>query len=194
MKRVGLTGSIATGKSTVSAYLKEKSIPIIDADLVAKEVMKDPKVIEQLVSTFGEEVKTETGELNRVALGGLIFGSKIGIQLLNDIVQPTIRLAITQKMDELATANVPLVVADIPLLFEQKYESLFDEVIVVYTTPEQQLQRLMKRNHLSQLEAEKRIRSQIAIDDKKELATVVFDNTGDQEKLYQQVEQWLLEN
>ncbi|AOZ89753.1 dephospho-CoA kinase [Bacillus xiamenensis] len=177
---IGLTGGIASGKSTVSQMIKEKGIRVVDADVIAKEVVsKGTKALHQIVQTFGEEVLLPNGELNRQQLGAIIFSDEEKRKQLNAIVHPEVRKEMLKQRDEGINQQETFVVLDIPLLFESKLEGLVDRIIVVYTTPELQLSRLMNRNGLSEEEALNRIHSQLPLEEKCQKADRVIDNTKD---------------
>ncbi|MEQ7187552.1 dephospho-CoA kinase [Enterococcus hirae] len=188
---LGLTGGIATGKSTAAAVFSRHQIPMIDGDIIAREVVQ-PQTPgwAAIVQEFGEEILQEDGTLDRVALAKIIFDSTEQRQKLDHLLDPFIRQAITEQIKQ-QKANYPLVVVDIPLLFEGHYEQEMDAVAVVYLPEEIQLQRLMKRNQLTLDEAKKRIQSQMRIEEKKKLADIVFDNSGSKDELTCQIERWL---
>ncbi len=195
MKIVGLTGGIATGKSTISQYLLQKQIPVIDCDKIARQVVKKDTIgLQRLVAIFGEQILTETKELNRFELGNIIFNNQEKRRLVNQIIHPLVNVEMKKQLTSYQVANKTVVVLDIPLLFEEKYQSWCDEIVVVYTPVEVQLERLMKRNHLLEKEAQSRMNAQMSIEKKKLLADRVIDNSGSLEKTYQQVDRWLLEN
>ena len=188
---LGLTGGIATGKSTAAAVFSRHQIPMIDGDIIAREVVQPQTPgLAAIVQEFGEEILQEDGSLDRVALAKIIFDSTEQRQKLDRLLDPFIRQAITEQIKQ-QKANYPLVVVDIPLLFEGHYEQEMDAVAVVYLPEEIQLQRLMKRNQLTLDEAKKRIQSQMPIEEKKKLADIVFDNSGSKDELTCQIERWL---
>lgn len=186
---IGLTGSIATGKTTVSNYLKEFGYPVIDADVVARQVVEPgTKGLRMITDTFGEKLLTSDGQLDRQQLAQLVFTSSEQLQQLNRILQPIIR----ERIQELiSTYKDSVVVIDVPLLYEQHYEELCDVVMVVSVQPQQQLKRLMNRNHLTMDEAKNRVASQMPLSSKERLADVVIDNNGSVEETRQQVKKWL---
>lgn len=191
---IGLTGGIASGKSTVSQMIKEKGIRVVDADIIAKEaVSKGSAALHQIVQTFGEEVLLPNGELNRQQLGAIIFSDEEKRKQLNAIVHPEVRKEMLEQRDEGVSNNETFVVLDIPLLFESKLEGLVDRIIVVYTTPELQLSRLMNRNDLSEEEALNRIHSQQSLDEKCQKADRVIENTKDLAFIRKQLENILNE-
>ncbi|MGG0027244.1 dephospho-CoA kinase [Bacillus safensis subsp. osmophilus] len=177
---IGLTGGIASGKSTVSQMIKEQGIRVVDADVIAKEaVAKGTPALQQIVQTFGEDVLLPNGELNRQQLGAIIFSDEEKRKQLNAIVHPEVRKEMLKQRDEGVAQQETFVVLDIPLLFESQLESLVDRIIVVYTTPELQLSRLMNRNDLSEEEALNRIHSQQSLEEKCKKADRVVENTQD---------------
>ncbi|MCY7676694.1 dephospho-CoA kinase [Bacillus safensis] len=177
---IGLTGGIASGKSTVSQMIKEQGIRVVDADVIAKEaVAKGTPALQQIVQTFGEDVLLPNGELNRQQLGAIIFSDEEKRKQLNAIVHPEVRKEMLKQRDEGVAQQETFVVLDIPLLFESQLESLVDRIIVVYTTPELQLSRLMNRNDLSEEEALNRIHSQQSLEEKCKKADRVIENTQD---------------
>lgn len=193
---LGLTGGIASGKSTVSDFLKELKIPIIDADLVAREVMRaGTPTVSKIAEEFGIEVLLEDGEINREYLGDLIFTYPEKRKQLNDIVHGEIRKEILAMKEEMLKEGHPLIVLDIPLLLEADYENQVDEVMVVYVDSATQKERLLKRNpDLSEEDALNRIYSQMPLEDKAKRADVLIDNDGTIEQTLKQVENWLLDN
>jgi dephospho-CoA kinase len=177
---IGLTGGIATGKSTVSAILKNAGAVIIDADRIARRVVKkNLPAYRQILAHFGESVLLPDGEINRAALGNLIFSDSRKKQLLNSIVHPHVQKETDRQLRHIAKKNPnALVILDIPLLLEAGMRKDFSEVIVVYAPEHIQIKRLMERDHISQEDALARIRSQMPIEKKKSLATMVIDNSG----------------
>ncbi|WMT30205.1 dephospho-CoA kinase [Bacillus aerius] len=191
---IGLTGGIASGKSTVSQMIKEKGIRVVDADIIAKAaVSKGSAALHQIVQTFGEAVLLPNGELNRQQLGAIIFSDEEKRKKLNAIVHPEVRKEMLEQRDEGVSNNETFVVLDIPLLFESKLEGLVDRIIVVYTTPELQLSRLMNRNGLSEEEALNRIHSQQPLEEKCQKADRVIENTKDLAFMRRQLENILNE-
>lgn len=189
---IGLTGGIATGKTTVSQYLIQRGLPVIDADQVAREVVEPgTSGLRQITATFGATIIMPSGELDRSALGKLVFSSPVQRHRLDEIMQPLIRERIEQCLREYRRRRVPLVVLDAPLLIEQHYQNLCDYLMVVVTDPQAQLARLMKRNHLTEEQARQRIASQLPLKEKIAQADVVINNNGLLEKTLRQVDEWL---
>lgn len=181
---LGLTGGIASGKSTVAALFKEQGIPVIDADQVAHQVLATNKSVQaQLQAAFGEAV-VKNGQVDRPMLGQQVFGNPEALTQLNAITGPAILTAIKQQMQ---AADAPLVVLDVPLLYEQHYEQYCDGVAVVYVERKTQLQRLMARNQLTVEQANARIDSQSDLAAKKARADFVIDNQGTPAMLRQRV-------
>ena len=189
---LGLTGGIASGKSTVSAYLAQNGALIIDADLIARQVVaKKSSGLKQIVAKFGGEILTASGELDRKKLGKLVFSNKELLKNLTDITGPLIRAEILREIEAAKKAQVKLVVLDIPLLFEAGYQTLCDKVMVVTIPSKLQLERVMKRDNLSAAEARKRIANQLPASKRNELADVLIDNSKSVAETYQQVLKWL---
>ncbi|RYM06908.1 dephospho-CoA kinase [Sporolactobacillus sp. THM7-7] len=179
MIKVGLTGGIASGKSTVSDWLKARRYPLIDADRVAREVVAPGEpVLKQIADEFGRDMLLPDGGLNRKALGKQIFHDKDKRERLNGMLHPLIRERMMERVKRLGQAGAPVVFLDIPLLFEGPLACWVDRTLLVYVTKDIQLRRLMARNHLSREEAMARIGTQIPLDRKKKLADAVIDNSG----------------
>lgn len=190
-KVLGLTGGIATGKTTVVNIFKELGYPIVDGDVIARKVVEPGKEgLAALVKVFGSEILLETGQLNREKLGLLIFADETKRKLLDNTLGPFIRKEIVKQIAQAKRHN-PLVIADIPLLYEYQYEKIVDLVAVVYVPEGVQLQRLMERNQLDEAEALNRMKSQWPIEAKKKRAAVLFDNQGTHEETRKQVLNWL---
>lgn len=189
MKVLGLTGGIASGKSTVSDYLKTKNIPIIDADELAHELTTSNKqLLNEIKARFGDGVFDDDGNLQRKELGTLVFNDPAKLRQLNIIMAPYIKAIITAKLAYWQNKGVPLVVLDAPTLYEAGYAKTVDWVMVVVVTKEQQLMRLMDRNKLSETEATNRINAQILLSEKAKLADYVVDNNQSVALTYQQVD------
>jgi dephospho-CoA kinase len=186
---IGLTGSIASGKSTVSNMLKEKGYPIVDADKIARQVVEPgTPVIKEIAEHFGDEVLNEDGSLNREKLGKRIFKSEEERKKLNSIIHPAIRNEMIRQKEQWISKGARTVILDIPLLFESKLQSFVEKIIVVSVTPEIQKQRLIARNELNEQEAADRINSQLPMVEKEAGADAVIDNNGTIEETKMQVE------
>lgn len=192
---LGLTGGIATGKSTVSRYFSDKGYAVVDADVVARRVVEPgTEGLANIVAHFGTEIIQKDGTLNREKLGAMIFSDAEKRETLNNLLSAQIRRTIMADTETLVNANQPLIVLDIPLLYEAGYETHCDAVMAVYTTEAVQLERLMARNNLTEEEALNRIASQEPIETKKDRADIVIDNNGPLNHTYEQVETWLKNN
>lgn len=178
---LGLTGGIASGKSTVSALLVNKGARLVDADVIAREVMlPGHRVLAAAVSQFGSGILLPDGTLNRAKLGEIVFGNPLALQALNDLTHPAIRQEIKERMSRLEQEEPEkLIVVDIPLLFESGYESLFQVVVVVYVPRGIQISRLIERNGLTYEQAEARLDAQMDIELKRNKANYIIDNSGD---------------
>lgn len=188
---LGITGGIASGKSTVVNFFKAAGFPVVDGDIVAREVVEPgTEGLLALEKEFGQEILTKDGHLDRKRLGSIVFRDSNKRQILNRTLDPYIRSEIKRQTQKAKQSN-ELVIVDIPLLFEGHYEKMMDEVAVVYVTPEIQLSRLMKRNDLSKEDALERINSQLPLDEKKKRADILFDNCDSPETTRQQVLDWL---
>lgn len=189
---IGLTGGIASGKSTVSAYLVAMGAVLIDADQIAREVvLPGTPALNKIEQLFGTEVITEEGTLNRKKLGELVFANESSRKLLEGILHPEIRKIMNQRMNQLEADNPRrLVVVDVPLLYESGLASMFDKVMLVYVPREIQLERLMNRDGLSRGQAEARLEAQMPIEQKVQLADFVIDNSGTLEETGAQLQQF----
>jgi len=185
---VGLTGGIASGKSTVANMLKEQSIPVIDADVIARDVVAvGEKAYEQIVEAFGEEVLNEDKSINRAKLGSIIFQDEPKRKKLNEIVHPAVRKEMMRQQELYRNENKPLIVLDIPLLFESNLTHLVEKIIVVYVDENTQLDRLKKRNGYSTKEALSRINAQMPLREKVTKADEVINNNGTMEESKEQL-------
>ncbi|MFP4974379.1 dephospho-CoA kinase [Paenibacillus sp. CN-4] len=187
---MGLTGGIASGKSTVSALLAAKGAQLVDADVIAREVMlPGHPVLEAVVRHFGQDLLQEDGTLNRSKLGEIVFHDEAARRKLNELTHPAIRAEIRGQMDRLEREHPGgLVIADIPLLYESGLQEMFERILVVYAPRETQLERLMARNGLKREQAEARLDSQMDIEVKRGLADYVVDNSQGLEETRVQVE------
>lgn len=190
--RIGLTGGIATGKSTVSSMLKEKGFTIIDADVAARAVVEPGQpALDQIVRAFGPGILTEAGRLHRQKMGSIVFQDEDKRKQLNEIVHPAVRQWMLEKKDAAVSAGKKTIIYDIPLLFESKLTWMADKTLLVYTNPAEQLRRLMKRDGFTEKEARARIHSQMPINEKKALADTVIDNSDTIEETRKQLDDWI---
>ena len=189
MYRIGLTGSIATGKSTVTNMLKELGAFVIDCDKTARDVVAPgTRGLAKIEEVFGKDAVAADGSMDRVYIGDLVFRNPGMKKRLENILFPLIFEALNEELLRLEREELtPVVFLDMPLLYEVKYDSYVDEVWLVYVPFEVQLSRLMKRNGYTKEEALLRIHSQIPVDKKKALAQQVIDNSGTLEDTKEQV-------
>lgn len=191
---IGLTGGIACGKSTVSAMLVSRGALLVDADQIARDVVQPGSpVLEQVAAHFGQAVIQEDGSLHRKKLGEIVFGNTEARKQLEHILHPPIRKMIRDQMEAYENQFPDkLVVVDIPLLFESDLSFMFSEVMVVYVPPHIQVERLMRRDNLTESAANNRINAQMSIEEKRKLADIVIDNSGTREDTLSSVERFWL--
>ena len=186
-KIIGITGGIASGKSTVTNFLRKQGFQVVDADAVVHQLQKPgSRLFQSLVQHFGQEIILANGELNRPLLASLIFSNPEEREWSKQIQGEIIREELATLRDQLAQTEA-IFFMDIPLLFEQDYVSWFDETWLVYVDRDVQVERLMKRDHLSKDEAEFRLVAQWPSEKKKDLASHVLDNNGGRDQLVSQV-------
>lgn len=189
---VGVTGGIASGKSTVSRQLADAGLAVVDADQIARQVVEPgTSGLQQVVNTFGSGVLLPNGELDRQGLGRCIFNDDGKRRQLNQILQPIIRAAIGDEVNQLRREGQRIIVLDLPLLFETGYAKDCDRILVVNIRPDMQLQRLMARNGYSQQEAQARIDAQFPLAAKVARADYVINNSGDRQALSKAVQAFL---
>ncbi|RKQ29913.1 dephospho-CoA kinase [Oceanobacillus halophilus] len=191
---IGLTGSIASGKSTVSLMFDDLDIPVVDADKIAREVVyPGEEAYNKIVKSFGEQILREDRTINRQELGSIVFANEEKRKQLNSIVHPAVRKSMLEKRDGLVRDGASCVVLDIPLLFESKLNDFVDKTIVVYVDEDVQLERLMKRDGFTEEEALQRIKSQMPVKKKASLADAVINNNGTKGSSFEQLEKILKE-
>lgn len=180
-KIYGLTGGIAAGKSTVLKLFAEHGFQVFDADSVAREVVVPGSVgLQQIVAQFGQKVLKPDGSLNRQMLGSIVFSDPTQLKKLNQITRPLIKERILKMITEVKeSSSSTITIFEIQLLFEGNYQEYFDGVISLYVEPKVQLHRLMKRNNLTEKVALERINSQMPMDQKRQRADFVIDNSED---------------
>ncbi|GIP43285.1 dephospho-CoA kinase [Paenibacillus sp. J45TS6] len=186
---IGLTGGIASGKSSVSKLLVSLGAILIDADQIAREVMlPGHPVLAAVAKHFGQVVLLEDGSLNRKKLGELVFNHPDQLQALNQITHPAIRQEMRDRKHKFEEQFPDrLVVADIPLLYESGLEDGYEQIMLVYVPREVQLERLMKRDGLDKDQAILRLKAQMDIEEKKQKADIIIDNSGDFEETKKQI-------
>ena len=184
---IGITGGIASGKSTVTEFLRQQGYQVIDADQVVHELqVPGERLYQALLSTFGSAILQEDGRLDRPKLGTMIFGNPELLEQSSQIQNQIIREELARRRDLLAETEAVFVM-DLPLLFELQYDNWFDQIWLVDVREETQLSRLMARNALSQEEAEKRIAAQLSLQEKRKRADVLIENNGGLEETRQQI-------
>ncbi|MDX2084512.1 MAG: dephospho-CoA kinase [Candidatus Melainabacteria bacterium] len=185
--RIGVTGGIATGKSTVGKLLEDLCVPVLDADAVVHALLAtDDSLRQKILGAFGADVFLPNGQVNRSALGAIVFQDAVKRRLLESWIHPQVRVAIDRFFEQ--HGEKAYAAALVPLIYESDLVSHFDAVWVVYATPQQQLERLMQFRHLSQAQAQERIASQMSIDEKARRADRVIDNVGSLSLLKPQLE------
>ena len=190
MLRVGLTGGIGSGKSSVSALLADHGAVIIDADLNARAVVaKGTPGLRAVIDAFGEQLLRPDGELDREALGRIVFADPDKLASLNAIVHPLIGELTAAQTRAAEVADAPVVIFDVPLLVENHLEGMYDAVVVVAAPPETQLRRLTEQRGMTEADAKARIAAQAPLEAKLAAATYVIDNDGPREALAPQVDQ-----
>lgn len=186
-KIIGITGGIASGKSTVTNFLRKQGFQVVDADALVHQLQKPGgRLFQALVQHFGQEIILENGELNRPLLASLIFSNPEEREWSRITQGEIIREELADLRDQLAQTE-EIFFMDIPLLFEQAYSTWFNETWLVYVDRDVQVERLMKRDHLSKNEAESRLAAQWPLEQKKGLASHVLDNNGNLDQLLTQV-------
>ena len=199
---IGLTGGIGTGKSTVSNIFRQKGIPVVDTDVIAREVIDYPEVVNEIIRDFGteileEETQQEQGQnkfkkkkISRNKLGQIVFKDEKKVGILNSIMHPLIIKVMKEQTEKLKKDN-KIIVADVPLLFEIHLEKEFDITVLVYADKETQIKRIMKRDKRTLEQAEDIINSQMDIEEKKKKSNYIIYNNGDFEKLTEKTEKFL---
>lgn len=195
MKWFGLTGGIASGKSTVAQLLVERGIPVIDADEIARAVVEPgTKGLEAVKQHFGPEVVGADGKLNRRKLGEVVFGNAEKLALLESLLHPMVQAETAARRLKFAGGGHEFAVYDVPLLFEKDLEKQFDGVILVYTTEQLQRDRMARDRGHTPEEIEQRLRAQLPMESKRPRADFVVVNDGDREHLAREVDklvEWL---
>ena len=192
MKVIGLTGGIASGKSTVTELLQEDNFIVLDADRIAKQLTEPGQAMWQAyVDRYGAQVLLEDDSLNRQAVADIVFQQPEERQWMDGMAHPLIQQEIQQRLEGLKQVGYPVVFLDVPLLFETGWDAMVDEAWVVYVEPEIQLARLQQRNGYSMEEAQRRISVQLPLAEKKQRADRVIMNNGSEAELRQAVKQTL---
>ena len=184
---IGITGGIASGKSTVTNFLRQKGFQVVDADAVVHDLQKPGgRLYQVLVQHFGQKIILENGKLNRPLLANLIFSNPEEQEWSKQTQGEIIREELAALRDQLAQTEA-IFFMDIPLLFEQGYANWFDETWLIYVDYDIQLERFMKRDHLSKEVAESRLSAQWSLAEKRKFASRILDNNGSRDQLVSQV-------
>lgn len=192
MRIIGLTGSMASGKSTVSAYLRTKDIPVIDCDAISRHALdRSEKAYSEVVEEFGNKIVLPDGNIDRKALAGIVFADEEKLNKLNSIIHPVVRQRAVETLLLYQKFHVKTAVVDAPLLIESGMTAVVNEVWVVYASPEVQLRRAMARDNASNEQIEERMKSQMPLEEKKKHADVLINNDGTLEELYRQIDKYL---
>ncbi|WP_271396658.1 dephospho-CoA kinase [Salinicoccus roseus] len=187
---IGLTGGIASGKSTASDYIRSKGYPVLDADTYAKKATaKGGPAYQGIIDHFGADLLQDDGEIDRRKLGAIVFNDTSEREVLNQLVHPEVRRMMDEDKERLAESGH--VFLDIPLLFENGLDRQCDLTLTVYVDQETQIERLMERNGFSHSEALSRINSQMPLSEKRDRSDEVLDNSGSKNELYAQIEDFL---
>ena len=189
VKLIGLTGGIASGKSTVAKILERLGAAVVDADLLAREVVEPGcDAWKEIVETFGAEVQQPDGTLDRQRLRAVIFNNPAARKKLEAIIHPRVRALAEKRIAQHAAAGYQLVVYEVPLLFEGNLHEWLRPVVLVACDADIQKQRLQQRDHLSAEAAQRHIDAQMSLEEKRRLADYVVENNGDLENLARQIE------
>jgi len=187
MKIVGITGLIASGKSTLSSYLKSQGYKIVDADAISRDITKKDRIgYAKIIEEFGRDILSLNGEIDRVKLSNIVFNDKNSLKKLNDTLHPLIFQEIDRQLD--LYKDEKILFLDAPLLFEAKLDKKCDEVILVFCDEEVQISRIQKRDNKDYDSAKKIIDSQIAKEFKIEKSDYIIDNNCEIERFYFKVD------
>ncbi len=180
-------GGISSGKSTISSWFLQKGIVVLDADQIVKNLQRpNSPLVLKLAEEFGASIVNENGELVRDVLGKIIFYDQEAKERLNAMILPLVQAKLEEEIERLKKVGEGLVVLDIPLLFESRFEALVDRTVVVYVSPDVQLQRLMKRDQIDREYALAKMNSQMSLDEKRARADYVLINNGTMGQLREQ--------
>lgn len=176
---LGLTGGIASGKSTADAFFLKRNLPVIDSDVIAHDILNiDQLGYKKVISYFGQDILNSDRTLNRKKLGQIVFNDQSKLNVLNQITHPLIFSEIEDKITQNKLFKKPVVIVDAPLLFETKVKDYCDKTLLIAVPEELQVQRLMTRDRLNKTEALNRIKTQMPLSQKEKLADYVITNTG----------------
>lgn len=192
-KIIGLTGGIATGKSTVTRYLIEKKYPVVDCDKVAREAVEIGKpAYDDIVDYFGKEILFEDGTINRKSLGSIVFSDKSKLDRLNSLTHPRIRDLVLEKIEEFKSKGYEVIFVDAPLLFETNLNDICDEVWLVSIPMDLQIERMTSRDNVTVEYAKNVINSQMSLEEKSKKSDKIIDNSKDLASLYKSIDELLI--
>ena len=192
MKIIGLTGGIASGKSTVTKYLRQQGYTVVDCDKIAWELAEpDRSIWQAYFARYGSKVINPDRSLNRQAVADIVFRDKKELDAINSLVHPLIKDEMMSQVKAASDEGETVIFLDVPLLFEASYDKLVDEKWLVYVSRDTQLRRLMSRNDFSHDEAVRRIDSQMSLEEKKKLSDVIINNNADRKRLRRQLDEKL---
>lgn len=175
---IGLTGGIGSGKSTVSRWLSEHGIPIIDADQTVHELYDAPETIAAIAAAFGHGIVTDEGRINRRALGSIVFADDFALRQLEQILHPLVRRDMLKQQETIALAGQKVCIWDVPLLFEAGFHEHMDEIWVVWVPADTQKERVMRRDAFTLGEVELRMQAQFSLDEKRKkqmLSSIILE-------------------
>lgn len=185
---LGLTGGIATGKSTASRYFHDQGLPVVDTDKIAHRLMEPGQAsYQKILKEFGPKILKRDLTIDRKKLGKIVFNDPKELNALNQLTHPLIRVEAFRQMKEIQEEGYPLCIVDVPLLFEGGWEKYVDKTLVITTTPQLELEHLMQRDNLSEASAKKRIESQLPLKEKVKMADYTIENTFTIDKLEKQL-------
>ena len=184
---IGLTGGIASGKSTVAKYLAEKGFKVYDADKIAKDITEKKSVQEEIILTFGDKILDENGNVDRKKLKEIVFEDKEKLEKLNGIIHPKV-IDFYKELKEKNTDEI--IIFDVPLLFESGIDKFCDKILVIISDYEIQLNRIVERDKIDRELAEKIIKSQLSNEERIKKADVVIENNSSLEDLFEKVERF----
>ena len=193
---IGLTGGIGTGKSTVSRKLRERGYPVIDLDVISREVIEYPEVIDELVRNFGNEILENQNNISgkksisRNKLRQTVFKEEKKVSVLNSIMHPPIVEEMRRQIEELRK-SYKTVFVEVQLLFEAKLEKEFDIIVLVYADKKTQLERVLKRDGRKEEEVQQIINAQMDMTEKRRLSNYIIENNGDSEMLDLEIEKFI---
>ena len=189
---IGLTGGIASGKSTVTSILKRRGIPVVDADELAKQVVSPGgPVLKLIIDQFGPQVLTSDQVLDRKKMAEIVFGDSKKLLILESLIHPEVQKEVQRLKAEFENNGHKLAFYDVPLLFEKKLNNQFDKIAVVTCRPEQQRDRMRNRNHFSEQEINSRLAAQIPLMEKEKNADFIIRNEGSIQDLEKEVEKFI---